>query len=421
MTEPKRGLLVINSPLPPPYGGVATYLSFALPYLAQNGFEVYGVLDKEPPNPTVYKSFENAGVHLHYGVQGKVNKIIQIVRHFSFWVTLYKRSKLPLGAFLNVMKSMVVWLGASEAILQKYSIDVIHAYDYPWVQGYVASYLAAKYGKKYVQTTFGEVVPHRHELVRHDTMGEKYKNFVCSVLDSCDVIISVSKHCAREVTHVGVDASRVKISYHGVDSDVFSAAADGTTIRRQYQLQDNPVVLFLGQMRPRKGPQVLLEAVPSVLKTVPNATFIFVGPDYDITGTMKRRAEELGVARNVHFTGSIPDDELREFYAACDVFAFPSLTPIECLGLSMIQAMACGKPVVASRINGAPEVVVEDETGFLVEPNNPAQLAEKISTLLANPERRTSMGENGMRRAHAMFNQKNLAEELRQIYLSIIE
>lgn len=419
MTSRKIGVLLINGPLPPPYGGVATYLAHALPYLAKRNFEIHTVVDRRPSNPLQYKPFEEAGIHIHFGGGARSEKIAAIIKHTPLWLSTLRDSGISPALFIKALKSIVSWLDASERVLTSHQIDVIHAYDYPWVQGFVAAHLAKKHGKKFVQTTFGEVVPHKEELIHHDASGDRYTHFVKFVLDKADLIISLSQHCASEVEYVGVSRENVRVTYWGVDVNHFHPKLDGNSIRRQYGLGDAPIILFVGQVRLRKGPQVLVEAAPHILKKHPQAKFLIVGPDYNIVDQLKGRSSELGVAENLLFAGGKSHDELPMFYAACDIFVFPTCTPIECLGLSMIQAMACAKPVVGSRINGIPEVIVDGVTGFLVEPNNPMELAARISTLLGDESLRKKMGEVGRRRTEEQFNQDTLVLELEKLYLEV--
>ncbi len=420
MKQRNIGILLVNGPLPPPYGGVATYLAHALPYLVRNGFDVHTVIDSRPADPGLYGSFEKAGIHIHYGGGSRLGKAARVISRAPLWISTSMRSGVPAALFLKTVKSIVSWIDASEQVLRQHPIDIIHAYDYPWVQGFVAAHLAKKYKKKFIQTTFGEIVPHKEELIHHDEEGDRYRSFVQYVLQQADLIISLSRHCASEVEFIGVPRERVRVMYWGVDTKHFHPKLDGKAIRQQYALGDAPVILFLGQVRPRKGPQVVLEAMPSIVHQHPNAKYLVVGPDYGMVDQLKYRARELRVGKNVIFTGGKPHGELPAFYAASDIFVFPTCTPIECLGLSMIQAMACGKPVVGSRINGIPEVIVDGETGFLVEPDNAVDCGDKITTLLGDSTLRKRMGGAGRARAMTQFNQDILVRELEEAYRTMM-
>lgn len=420
MKQRNIGILLVNGPLPPPYGGVATYLAHALPYLVRNGFDIHTVIDSRPADPGLYGSFEKAGIHIHYGGGSRLGKAARVIRRAPLWISTSMRSGVPAALFLKTVKSIVSWIDASEQVLRHHPIDIIHAYDYPWVQGFVAAHLAKKYKKKFIQTTFGEIVPHKEELIHHDEEGDRYRSFVQYVLQQADLIVSLSNHCASEAQFVGVPRDKVRVTYWGVDTRHFHPELDGSEVRSRFGLGSDPVILFVGQVRLRKGPQVMVEALPQVLARHPAAKFLIVGPDFGIVDQLKQRVRDLGVAESVRFVGGMSQQELPAFYAASDIFIFPTCTPIECLGLSMIQAMACGKPVVGSRINGIPEVIVDDETGFLVEPNNAGELAGKITTLLGDRTLRERMGIAGRARAVNQFDQDILVREMEEAYRSIL-
>lgn len=420
MTTRRPGILLVNGPLPPPYGGIATYLAHALPRFASEGYEIHTIMDRRPLNPDVYDRFRSAGVRIHYGGGSKIAKGSRILRRLPLLMSMVRSWGLhPLDLF-PVAQSIASWIDAAEEVLTNHSIEIIHAYDYPWVQGFVAAHLAHKYAKRYVQTTFGEIVPHREELVHRDKFGERYKPFVRSVLEKADAIVALSQHCASEIEYAGVSRSRVNVMYWGVDTKEYHPHLDGTPARERLRLGNAPIVLFVGQIRPRKGPQILLDAAPALTRKFPDAKVVFAGPDYNLVNQLKSKAAELGVAKNVVFAGAQSQVELLSLYAACDVFVFPTCTPIECLGLSMIQAMACGKPVVGSRINGIPEVTLDGKTGFLVEPGNSAGISQRVAELLGDSSLRNAMGSSARQRVEAVFDQDKLVSNLTRLYRSIL-
>lgn len=421
MNTSKIGLLVINGPVPPPYGGIATYLSFTLPYLAEREFEVHSIMDAPPTDSGVHARFKDQGLNLYYGKATTKERVFSALGHPLTFFLLFFQARLPIKLFLATVNSIARWLDVAEKILQTREIDLIHAYDYPWAQGWVASRLAKKYKKKYIQTTFGEIVPHKSELMQYDNESKLYKAHVHNVLTTANTLISVSRHCAKVLQYVGIDPNLAKVCYHGVNLSDFHPYLSSHQIRDQLHLGDYPIVLFVGHLRARKGPQVLLEAIPSILEEKSDCRFLFLGPDKGILPELKKRAAQLRIEKNVLFVGPVLDKELPLFFAACDIFVFPTVTPIECLGLTMIQAMACGKPVVGSNINGIPEVVIDGETGFLVEPGNPQSISDSVVKLLMDSNLRTSMGERSYKRVSTFFSQERLGEDLRQIYLNVVQ
>jgi glycosyltransferase involved in cell wall biosynthesis len=412
-------ILLINGPLPPPYGGVSTYLAHALPYLASNGFIVHTIMDKRPANERQYEEFERSGIHIHYGGGNRWKKFFCILDHLPLWLKLARASRLPLPFLFRTIASQASWIDVAESVVQHYPIDIIHVYDYPWVQGFVGSYIAKKYGKRSVQTTFGEVVPHVEELVQHDAVGKLYTSLVSTILKEFDRVITLSRHCAQELQTVGISADKVRIIGYGIDIRKYSTANDGRKVREDLGIGSRPMVFFLGHIRPRKGPQILLESIPHIARSLPDVLVVFAGPDLGILAQLQERVSNLHMEKNVLFLPAQSDDRIVGLYAACDVFAFPTCTPIECLGLSMVQAMASGKPVVGSNIDGIPEVIVDNETGFLVQPANERELGERLLQLLQDGGLRENMGRAGRRRAEECFDQDALIGELEKLYCEL--
>jgi phosphatidylinositol alpha-1,6-mannosyltransferase len=163
---------------------------------------------------------------------------------------------------------------------------------------------------------------------------------------------------------------------------------------------DGPVVLCVSRLVPRKGQDTLIRAWPAVRAAIPDAQLLLVGqgPYRDELGRM---ADELGVAGSVTFAGSVPDDALPGYYAASDVFAMPCRTrraglDVEGLGIVYLEASAAGLPVIGGDSGGAPDAILDGETGYVVPGRSVTTLAERIIALLADPARARTMGQRGL-------------------------
>ncbi len=158
-----------------------------------------------------------------------------------------------------------------------------------------------------------------------------------------------------------------------------------------------PTVLFLGRLDRRKGLPVLLNAFPKVLSAFPGARLVVVGK-----GPERTRAEKLchklGLSRAVIFAGVVPAEQLGRYYCGCDVYCSPALGG-ETLGIVLLEAMASGAPVVASRIPGYDETVEDGVSGLLVPPADPDQLASALIQVLSDPELRRRLAASGLARA----------------------
>jgi glycosyltransferase involved in cell wall biosynthesis len=188
-------------------------------------------------------------------------------------------------------------------------------------------------------------------------------------------------------------------------------------VRARHAPDDGALILFVGHVRPRKGPQVLVEALPQVRKQQPETRLVIVGPDHDYANELRAIAGSLGVADAVDIVGVVDDGVLPEYYAAADLFVFPTLTTIECLGLTFVQAMFSGVPVIATRIAGAPEVIRDGHDGYLVEPGDPNELAERaVGVLQLDPEERAEIGLRGRERVLQLFDQDEVLGDLFRAY-----
>jgi phosphatidyl-myo-inositol dimannoside synthase len=185
----------------------------------------------------------------------------------------------------------------------------------------------------------------------------------------------------------------------GVDVDTFHPGVDGSAIRARHGLSDRPVIVCVSRLVPRKGQDMLIRALPDVRRAVPDAVLLLVsgGPDRD---RLKGLARSAGVAEHVVFTGSVPLEELPAHYAAGDVYAMPCRTrrgglDVEGLGIVYLEASASGLPVVAGDSGGAPDAVLEGETGYVVGGRDVAALTSRLVELLTDRDLAKRMGAAG--------------------------
>ncbi|MEV4534840.1 glycosyltransferase family 4 protein [Asanoa sp. NPDC049518] len=185
----------------------------------------------------------------------------------------------------------------------------------------------------------------------------------------------------------------------GVDVDLFHPTVDGSAIRARHGIEDRPVVVCVSRLVPRKGQDALIRAMPEIVKSVPDAVLLLVGggPEHD---RLRRLATSLKVTDHVVITRGVPWEELPAHYAAGDVFAMPCRTrnrglDVEGLGIVYLEASATGLPVVAGDSGGAPDAVREGETGYVVDGRDITQIADRVTTLLSDPDLANRMGQAG--------------------------
>lgn len=205
----------------------------------------------------------------------------------------------------------------------------------------------------------------------------------------------------------------------GVDEKTFHPGSGGDEVRARLGLTERPVVVCVSRLVPRKGQDTLIRAMPRILAAEPDAVLLIVGGG-PCERDLRRLAEETGVAASVHFTGAVPWSELPAHYGAGDVFAMPCRTrrgglDVEGLGIVYLEASATGLPVVAGDSGGAPDAVLDGETGWVVRGEDPDESADRITTLLADPELRRRMGDRGRSWVEEKWRWDLLAEHLKAL------
>jgi phosphatidylinositol alpha-1,6-mannosyltransferase len=205
----------------------------------------------------------------------------------------------------------------------------------------------------------------------------------------------------------------------GVDEKAFHPGSGGDAVRERLGLTDRPVVVCVSRLVPRKGQDTLILAMPAILAKVPDAVLLIVGGGpYD--RELRTLALRTGVAGSVRFTGAVPWKELPAHFGAGDVFAMPCRTrrgglDVEGLGIVYLEASATGLPVVAGDSGGAPDAVLDGETGWVVRGGSAQESAERIVALLEDPELRRRMGERGREWVDEKWRWDLLAERLRTL------
>ncbi|MER5499949.1 MULTISPECIES: glycosyltransferase family 4 protein [unclassified Streptomyces] len=205
----------------------------------------------------------------------------------------------------------------------------------------------------------------------------------------------------------------------GVDEKTFHPGSGGDLVRARLGLADRPVVVCVSRLVPRKGQDTLILAMPKILARVPDAVLLIVGGG-PYADDLKRLAVRTGVDASVRFTGPVPWEELPAHYGAGDVFAMPCRTrrgglDVEGLGIVFLEASATGLPVVAGDSGGAPDAVLDGETGWVVRGGSSDEAADRIVTLLHDPELRRRMGERGRAWVEEKWRWDLLAERLRAL------
>jgi len=210
----------------------------------------------------------------------------------------------------------------------------------------------------------------------------------------------------------------IEIPY-GVDTEFFKPGEKNRDLLKKYNLlESDKIILFVGgldQAHYFKGVSLLLEAVGNFKFQIPNFKLIIVGKG-NLETKYEKMAENLGIKEKVIFTGEVSDNDLPDYYNLADIFVLPSINRSESFGIVLLEAMACGKPCIASNLPGVRTVVDDGETGFLVEPKNVDDLVKKIKSLLESENLLKKMGEAGRKKVEEKYNQNKIIKKIEEGY-----
>ena len=244
-----------------------------------------------------------------------------------------------------------------------------------------------------------------------------------TAITDADAVIAVSEQMRKDVLdcYPEVVAERVHVIHNGIDPDEYRPARDDALLRRHGVDPDRPYALFVGRITRQKGVAQLLHAALSIDGAYQLVMCAGAPDTPEIAREVDdlRRRVEAERGRLVWIEEMLPRAEVIKLYSGAAVFICPSV--YEPFGIVNLEAMACETAVVATNVGGIPEIVVEGETGFLVGPTDAAELAERVSSLLRDPELAARMGRAGRRRVLDRFSWKVIAERTVALYQALIQ
>ena len=237
-------------------------------------------------------------------------------------------------------------------------------------------------------------------------------------LDRVEAVIAISRQIEQSLIAGGVSARKVRTLYSGIDLSGRQPTHDDQAIRQMIGLPNGAVLLgTVANLFPRKGYEVMLRALPAIIRAVPTVHYVIVGSDdHDYADRLKSLAHELKISDRVHLVGF--QDPVQPFLASLDLYVHPAL--MEGFGIAVVEAMAMGKAVVATTTGGLPEVVAQGVTGLLVPPRDVESLAAAVVSLLEDRARREQMGRNGRARAQERFSLDASVAQVEHLYGEVL-
>lgn len=261
------------------------------------------------------------------------------------------------------------------------------------------------------------VVVHWHsDVIRQRRAMRLYDPLQRWLLDRAEAVVVTSRAYAEASGPLQAVADKVHVIPIGISDHLTPACRDHAgEIRRRYRGRN--IVFALGRMTYYKGFDVLISAA----SRLPDDCVVLIGGDGELLDELHHLVLQRGLAGKVHFLGHIDDDQLGSYFLACDVFCMSSTMRAEAYGVAMVEAMAAGKPIVATDIagSGVPWVNVHEVTGFNVPVRDSEALAAALARLLADEPLRVRMGDAARRRYLAEFNARQMIDKTISLYRQI--
>jgi glycosyltransferase involved in cell wall biosynthesis len=294
--------------------------------------------------------------------------------------------------------------------LTKERFDIVHAHGYHYFSTDVASAVARIKKRPFLLTLHGLIFRNSY----YDrTLGK------CT-LRTANAIIGVSKSDVLPLLRYDlVKKDRIKIIPNAIDMESFDLSCRGSEFRQRFNIDPaENVILYVGRLADNKGLTYLLDSVPKVIRKNPYTLFVLVGEDWGMKKDLEKQAERMGITKYVIYTGKLAPRMLQKAFASCDVYVFPSL--FEAFGITLLEAMAFGKPIVATRIDGIIEVVKDGSTGLLVEARNSEELSSAINSILSDSALGRRLGQNGRKCVEAKYTWDAIGAKIFKLYEDLL-
>ena len=290
--------------------------------------------------------------------------------------------------------------------------DLIHSHVYGYFTSVVGAMCFKLMGKKVILTAHYSPVS-----VLSDRLRLYYDKMVgIFTLRNCNKAISITSIEKREfIERSHLDPDHFVIIPNGLVLEGWDKKHDSAKLRDRFGIEkDDKIILTVCRLARSKGLEYLAQAIPMIVKSIPNARFVIVGTDWGMKEEMESIAKQAGCSSRLIFTGQITEtDDKTAMFKEADLFLLPSIG--EAFGIVYLEAMAAGIPIVAARAGGVPDIITDQENGIMVEPKNPEAIAGAVEKLISDQKLSKQIVKNNLEKVKR-FSWKLIAERVEQVY-----
>jgi phosphatidyl-myo-inositol dimannoside synthase len=336
--------------------------------------------------------------------------------------------RLPITARrTRTLPGLVLWSRRAATLARRHRVRLVYCGNVK-PAGYPARWVYERTGIPYCVFLYGgDLLSEQHKIRRW-----AFKRWTSrAILRGAAALVAISRWTAdlalTLLGELGLDGhrNRLRVVHLGADPRHFRPGVDATELRQRLDFPDGGGrwLLTVARLVAHKGVDTVIQALPAILERMPDVRYAVAG-----AGTERERLEHLarttGVAEQVRFLGAVDDRDLPALYNLAAIYVGASRLGeqkgVEGFGISLVEASACGLPVVAGNSGGIPDAVRDGETGFLVAPEDPAAFAEAIGRLLADPELAQRVGAAGRRAVETYYNWDRVVRDLREIESQVV-
>jgi phosphatidylinositol alpha-1,6-mannosyltransferase len=312
--------------------------------------------------------------------------------------------------------------GRVAKVCRAYDVGTIHC-GRCVPEGWVAWLLKLTTGRPYVCFAHGEEVNLPKSPDESGVMSSRQHRIMgARALHGAALVIANSENTARILKEDWrVAENRVVVLHPGCDMDRFRPAPPDAARREAWGWTDRTVILTVGRLQTRKGHDTLIAAMPAIRQAIPNVLYAIVGRGEE-RERLHALVEQHGVADCVRFYENMNDDDLVASYQQCDLFVLPNRqvgSDIEGFGMVLVEAQACGKPVVAGNSGGTAETMAIGETGLIVDATQPGTLATSLIALLCDSDRMQRFAAAARPYVETRFGWESLSKEAARLFASV--